>query len=170
MWHPLALYVQRSDEMPTPITLAQLSRTSQNQITVAFQNSIPVQGFDHAMVLLVEQDGAKDTWEVATQTANVGGFTHPVLDFANSNFPGGINTSGPEDDVGGTGPRRRLRIVATNAGWTTTTFTVAPWQPDTDPGNDLEFYAVLLIVSVAAGSAVASLGDIVVTPTLSGAF
>ena len=148
------------------IKLAQLSRTGQHQITVAFQYHAPIAGFDHAMILLVEQDGSKDRWTTTTRPVSIAGHTIQVVDFANASYPGGVNTSGPEDDVGGRGAQRRLRVVPTTAGWTTAVFQFAPWQPDTDPGPDLEFYGLVSIVAVAGGHPVAQLGNLVVTPTL----
>ena len=152
--------------MASPVSLAQLSRTGHNQVTVAFRYNNPMPGFDHAMILLCEQDGNKDAWTLESQSVTVGGFPLSVLDIRNASFTADANTAGPEDDVGGTGPGRRMRIVRMEPGWTTAPFRFATWQPDTDPGRDLEFYAVIAVVAVAAGLPVASLGSLGVTPTL----
>ncbi len=152
----------------TPLlSLAQVSRVSSSRVAVAFQNRNPVPGFTHALVLLVEQDSAKDEWQLGTREELVDGIPFDVLEFQNASFPGGVNTAGREDDVGGTGSRDRTRLVSMIPGqtWTSTTYTILRSQPDTTPG-DLEFYAVIAVVSVAAGRPVAQLGDIIVTPTL----
>ncbi len=155
-----------------PIKLAQLSQSGDNKVFVAFKYPNPVPGFDHALVLLVEQDGAKDSWQTITRNETVGGLELNVLDFENASFPGGVNTSGPEDDVGGTGANRRMRLIPVVPGnsWTATLFQFAKWQPDTDPGADLEFYGVIALVAVAAGKPIAQLGPLVITSTLSISF
>ncbi len=148
------------------ISLAQVSRTRENQITVAFRYSNPVPEYTHALVLLVEQDAGKDRWQSISRAETVDGAVRNVIHFENESFPGGISTAGNEDDVGGTGSRRRRRLIRIQSGsrWTTTRYTIMPSQPDTDAG--LEFYAVIAVVSVAGGKPVAQLGDLVITPTL----
>ena len=149
-----------------PVSFARLRRDKEEHITVSFQNSSPIVGFDQALVLLVENDGAQDGWETITRDESVGGFRLKVIDFQNASFPGGVNTSGAEDDVGVNGRPRRISLVNMNrvGAWTVTRFRFSPLHPDTPPV--LEFYAVIAVVAVAANKPVAQLGDLIITPVL----
>lgn len=147
-----------------PIELAQLSQLNQNHFYVAFQAPNYVNGFDYAMVLVVEEDSRKDDWKIITKEKIVNGLKFNYLAFENASYPGGTGTSGPEDDIG-TSRQRLVRIVPGN-NWTDFLQRFNPGQPDIGGERSLEFYAVIAVVAVAGGLPVAQLGDIVVTRTL----
>ena len=144
-----------------PITLAQMSQDNSDHVYVAFKYSRPVSGYDHALILICEQDYEKDSWRLVETEILVDGFPVRSLDFENVSFPGGRGTLGPEDDIG-----HRKHLIRANPGnvWTAFRQRFNPRQPDA--ADALEFYAVIAIVSVAGGVPVAHLGDITITPTL----
>ena len=130
---------------------------------MAFQYPNHVSGFDHALVILVEQDGARDQWATASFETTQNGATFTALEFVNLSYPWSApNTSGDRDDVG---RRQRIFPVKPGPNWTSKSIRFSASQPDTDPG--LEFYAVIAIVAVAGGLPVAQLGDVDTTATLS---
>ncbi len=146
---------------------AQLAALNSNHIIVQYRALTPIPGFNHALILLAEQDGAKDQWQVVTKQEEFNGIPLNVIDLENASFPGGVNTSGLEDDVGGVGANRRLRLLplGSNGEIMTTHFFINPSQPDTDPGRDLEFYVVAAMVAVGAGKPLAVFGDLFITAT-----
>jgi hypothetical protein len=150
--------------MVSPVTLAQISREGANHVSVAFKYPDPVSSFDHAMILLVEQDGAKDSWALASSTRQVNGFNIPVIDYRNTSFGAASNNPGLRDDEGF--GQSRLRIIPTRPGWIWTTYRFDPTQTDSDPGANLEFYALVTIVALGGGEPMIPLGDIAITPTL----
>lgn len=151
---------------------ASLHQHSAHQIIIEVRTRVPtpvgfdIGVYDHALVLLVEQDGARDSWEIFTRAEMVGGEVLNVIDYRNTSFPGGVNTSGPEDDVGGTGPGRRIRLVdlSDDSGIGTEMFNFMRRQPDPDP--DLEFYAIVTAVSVRNNRPVMHYGEILITETI----
>lgn len=151
---------------------ASLRQRSADQLVVEVRTRVPVvtgfdsSTYDHALVMLVEQDGARDSWEIHSRVEIVDGTPLSVIDYHNASYPGGVNTSGPEDDVGGAGARRRLRLVnlRRESGVAIEIFNFMRDQPDPDP--DLEFYAIVTAVSVQNRRAVAQYGGILFTETI----
>jgi hypothetical protein len=137
-----------------------------NQIVIEVKTRIRIPGYDRAMVLLVEQDGDRDNWETITRVEEIGGISRNIIDFQNASFPDGVNTAGPEDDVGGTGVRRRMRLVtlSSDSDASVISFNFLPNQPDTDP--ELEFYAVVAAVAVENNRPVALFGGLFITETI----
>jgi|JI9StandDraft_1071089.scaffolds.fasta_scaffold79375_2 hypothetical protein len=143
-----------------PITLAQMSQDGPNAVYVAFKYPNPVSGFEHALILVVEQDVAQDAWKVVWRsTTAANGCKFQYLDFENASYPGTPESHGPEDDIGTN--RKHLIPVVQGDNWTSYRQLFDAKQPDADP--KLQFYAVIAIVAVAGGRPVAQLGDLVVT-------
>jgi hypothetical protein len=147
----------------------QFRKQSEGVLRITFDYTKVVRGYDHVVVLLVEEDGGRDNWSLKPRNYTIPryGIGSTRLAFYNESYNDWLtiptNTTGDRDDHG-----RRLFLktlpqplgsseIVINAYYN-------PSQPDR--GSSLEFYAIVGIVSEANGHPVSLLGDYHITSTL----
>ena len=153
-----------------PFENFQFYKHSEGVLRISFDYTRVVIGYDHALVLIVEEDGSRDNWSLKHRNyiiSRYGGIDSSRFAFYNESYNDWLtipaDTAGPRDDHG-----RRLFLkslprplgadeIVINAYYN-------PNQPDR--GNSLEFYAIVAIVAEANGHPVSVLGDYHITPTL----
>jgi hypothetical protein len=162
---------KRSGQM-VPFKNFDFFKAREGVLKIEFDYTFVVSGYDHALVLVVEQDGDKDQWSLRTRNYIIstasGAISSTRLAFFNESFNDWLtipeNTSGDRDDHG-----RRLFLKALpkplGAERVEINAYYDPRQID-QGGSGLEFYALVGIVAAANGHPVALLGDHFVTPTL----
>ena len=135
-----------------------LRQSGRGRLSLSFRTPNNVEGFDHAYIIIAEQDVNRDDWEMIESSVTINGLTFSRLWY--NRLPDGVR--GKEDDIG-----LRIKIEPINANGTTNiNINYREDVPDYGGGNTLQFYAVIAIVAVADGEVpISMLGDIYVSPT-----
>lgn len=150
----------------TPVSNLTLSKVAPGTLQVTFELDAVFPGFNHSLFLVGERDSLRDTWSLRQRPAHLGLFVFNYLDFYNEThhkFWNVGSSSGTEDD---TGNRRFIRPLPTEPGVVSFN-THYGGQPDTDYPH-LEFYVVMGVVAVASGFPLSLLGDLRVSPVITG--
>lgn len=157
-----------------PIQNLHISNPALGRIAIDFDYPVRPAGFNHAVVAIIEQDAGRDVWSLRHQSRWVVGsgsntLTTTQLRFYNESAGAFIvtpsNTAGDIDDHGGRHYVINLDLHRTGD-HVSLNF---PFGAQPDPGNTLEFYGLIGIVSVVRGDIpVALLGNLFVTETLTG--
>ncbi len=154
-----------------PFENFRFTKQSEGVLRITFDYTRVVRGYDHALVLIVEEDGTRDRWSLKQRnylaSSNGQSIGATRLSFYNETYNDWLtiptNTSGDRDDHG-----RRLFLKSLpqplGASQVVINGYYDPTQPDN--GNGLEFYAIVAIVAEANGHPVALLGDYHISPTL----
>ena len=163
----------------TPVDNVQLQKIRDGRLRLTFDYPAVVPGFEHALVLVPEQDGIGDNWSLRPrlQTFNTaaGRVSASFLDYFNDThgrFWNVGSSAGSEDD---TGNRRFVRRMAEPFGSATSNFTVFYFQGQPDETQTsttpqgLEFYAVVAVVGLVSGLPAVQLGDIAFSNQIAGA-
>jgi len=154
-----------------PIKHIHLEKGPNRTLNMTFKYDNPLQGFDHALIAIVEQDVARDRWTVKPRTVNAAkGLTTTAYAFFNENANKWIDnlgdTSGPMDDVGTRYFFIDLPPHTAKDGTVKLSFKFG-YQVDFDnPPSGLEFYAIIAVVAKAAGQPVAVLGNLAMSRLL----
>lgn len=143
------------------IVNGRVTQEGDGMLRISFDTPQRVPGFDWAMVLVLEQDGTRDKWGLAAKAVQVGGVNVASLDFVNESYAA-TSTASARDDEGG--PRRLSIVKLDPSGTTSFRQRFRPSQVDRE--HDLEFYAVIVAVSLAGGIPVSHVGPIVATRSL----
>jgi len=152
----------------------QISNPERGKIRISFDYPVRPDGFDHAIVAIVEQDGSRDVWSLKPQTrfvvqsgANALTTTQLRLynESANAFIVSPANTEGEVDDHG-----FRHYLIDLNRHLSGNHVSlVFPFGYQIDQGGTLEFYGLIGIVSVVRNDIpVALLGQLHITETIRG--
>jgi hypothetical protein len=157
-----------------PIRNLTISNPERGKIAINFDYPVRPDGFNHAVVAIIEQDADRDVWSLRHQQRWVAGsgsnnLTTTQLRFYNESAGAFIvtpaNTQGNIDDHG-----YRHYVINLdkhrNGDHVSLTF---PFGTQDDLGGTLEFYGLIGIVSVVRSDIpVALLGKLFITETLTG--
>ena len=157
-----------------PIHNLQISNPELGHIGIQFDYPVRPEGFDHAVVAIIEQDGSRDVWSLRHQPRWVAGsgantLTTTQLRLYNESAGAFIgfpqNTAGSIDDHG-----RRFYVVNLDLHRSGDHVSLNfPFGSQPDQGGTLEFYGLIGIVSVVRHDIpVALLGNLFITDTLTG--
>jgi len=157
-----------------PIQNLEISNPGSGQIGIDFDYPVRPEGFDHAIVAIIEQDESRDTWSLRHQSRWIAGSGANTLtttqlllynESAGAFIVSPANTAGPIDDHG-----NRYYIVNLNLHRSGNHVRlVFPFGYQVDPGGTLEFYGLIGIVSVVRNDIpVALLGQLFITETITG--
>lgn len=155
-----------------PIQNLQISNPGQGKIGIDFDYPVRPEGFDHAIIAIIEQDASRDMWSLRHQSRWVAGsgantLTTTQLRLYNESAGAFIvspaNTAGPIDDHG-----FRHYIVNLNLHRSGNHVRlVFPFGSQIDQEGTLEFYGLIGIVSVVRSDIpVALLGRLFITDTI----
>lgn len=150
-----------------PFTNFSFTKQAEGQLLIAFDYVNVLDGFNEALVLVVEQDGTKDVWDLRHReytATSAGGISTTRYAFYNTSYSDWLaipdNTSGDRDDHGRRVFRRPI-VPGPNE-------MIATYRPDQpDPSSGLEFYCLVAVVAVAGWQPVAVLGEHIVSDTIS---
>jgi hypothetical protein len=152
----------------------QISNPERGKIGINFDYPVRPEGFDHAIVAIVEQDGSRDIWSLRPQLRWVAGSGANILtttqlrlynESAGAFIVSPANTAGLIDDHG-----FRHYIIDLNLHRSGNRVSLEfPFGYQVDPGGTLEFYGIVGIVSVVRNDIpVALLGQLHISETLTG--
>lgn len=152
-----------------PVTNVQIVDTNRAMVGLSFDTTYDSPLFSHALMLVVEQDGTKDQWEIRRRPVQFpavggGGINSDGLDFYNVTKNKWWNQGGSGGDEDDTGNRRYMWSLPTSGDHASFRFGYNPSQPDAS--SMLRFYVVIAIVAPVGGHAAMQLGETYTTEAI----